>query len=398
MEKRPMAGVLQDVRVLDFGRYIAGPFAAALLGDFGDDVIRIERPEGGEDRFLYPQSTTGDGATFMQSNRNKRGMTLDLKHPGAAEVLRRLIETADVVVANLPQPTLVSLGLDYDALCKVRPDIILASISAFGPVGPYSQQVGFDGVAQSMSGAAYMTGFDGRPTRSFANWADMSTAMLGAMGVLAALRERDQTGRGQEVRGNLLKAAMTVLNATLIEQHVSRKDRTAPGNRGLAGAPVDILRTRDGWIMVQVIGDPLFRKWAKMIGELHWLDDPRFKDDTTRGDNGALISERTQAWCDQFTTQEALAHLAEARLPAGPVLSPQQALDDPHVAAAGFIQEVEYPGAARPIPYVRPVELSAHPNEIARRPPLLSEHTDEILAELGFSTAEIAGLQASKAV
>jgi crotonobetainyl-CoA:carnitine CoA-transferase CaiB-like acyl-CoA transferase len=393
-----MGGVLQDVRVLDFGRYIAGPFAAALLGDFGADVIRVERPEGGEDRMLYPQSTTGDGATFMQSNRNKRGMTLNLKHARAAEVLRRLIETADVVVANLPQPTLVSLGLDYEALCKVKPDIILASISAFGPTGPYAERVGFDGVAQCMSGAAYMTGFDGRPTRSFANWADMSTAMLGALGVMAALRERDQTGRGQEVRGNLLKTAMTVLNASLIEQKVSVRNRTPPGNRGLAGAPVDIIRTKDGWIMVQVLGNALFRKWTKMIGEPHWLDDPRFADDNLRGDNGQLISERTQAWSEQLTTAEALAKLAEARLPAGPVLSLQQALDDPHVAEADFIHEVAYPGAARPIPFVRPVELSAHPNEIARRPPLLGEHTAEILAELGFSAADVADLEASKAI
>ncbi|HEY3694397.1 CoA transferase [Phenylobacterium sp.] len=393
-----MAGVLQNVRVLDLGRYIAGPFCAALLGDFGADVIRVERPEGGEDRFLYPQTPQGDGATFLQSNRNKRGMTLDLKHPKAAEALRRLVASADVVVVNLPQPTLVSLGLDYEALCKVRPDIILAAVSAFGPSGPYSERVGFDGVAQSMSGAAYLTGFDGQPVRSFANWADVSTALLAALGVMAALRDRDRTGRGQEVRGNLLKSAMTVMNAPLIEQQVSRKNRVAQGNRGPTGGPVDIFRTRDGWIMVQVLGGALFRRWSKLIGEPHWLDDPRFQDDTGRGDNGAVISARTQAWCDQYTSAEALERLAEARLPAGPVLSPQQVLDDAHVAAADFIQEVEYPGAAGPIPYVRPVELSAHPAEIARRPPLLGEHNHEILGELGFSAAEITDLQDSKAI
>lgn len=393
-----MAGVLQDVRVLDFGRYIAGPFCAAMMGDMGADVIRIERLEGGEDRFLYPQTPQGDGATYLQSNRSKRGMTLDLKHPKAAEVLRRLLTGADVVIANLPQPTLVSLGLDYDALVKLRPDIILAAVSAFGPTGPYSDRVGFDGVAQCMSGAAYLSGFAGHPTRSFANWVDMSSAMLTCVGVLAALRERDQTGRGQEVRGNLLKTAMTVMNVPIIEQSVSQSNRVAQGNRGPTGGPVDIFRTRDGWIMVQVLGDGLFRRWTKLMGEPHWLDDPRLKDDTGRGDNGALISARTQAWCDQYTSAEALERLAEARLPAGPVLSPQQALDDPHVAATDLIQEIEYPGAARPIPYVRPLELSAHPAEIARRPPLLGEHTDEILGELGFSAAEIADLHDSKAV
>jgi crotonobetainyl-CoA:carnitine CoA-transferase CaiB-like acyl-CoA transferase len=392
-----MAGVLADVRVLDFGRYIAGPFAAALLGDLGADVIRVERPEGGEDRFLYPLTPQGDGATFLQSNRNKRGMTLDLKHPKAAPVLRRLLQSADVVVANLPQPTLVSLGLDYDALCKIRPDVVLASISAFGPTGPYSERVGFDGVAQCMSGAAYMTGEE-RPARSFANWADMSTAMLATIGVLGALRERDRTGRGQEVRGNLLKSAMTVLNATLIEQQVTQKNRPPPGNRGLAGAPVDILRTKDGWIMVQAIGAPLFKRWARMIGEPHWLEDPRFADDNLRGDNGAVISARTEEWTRERTTAEALRLLAENKLPAGPVLTPQQALDDPHVAAADFIQQVDFPGAPRPLPYVRPVELSAHPAEIARRPPLLGEHNAEILGELGFSGAEIEDLRDAGAI
>jgi crotonobetainyl-CoA:carnitine CoA-transferase CaiB-like acyl-CoA transferase len=150
--------------------------------------------------------------------------------------------------------------------------------------------------------------------------------------------------------------------------------------------------------MVQAIGDPLFRRWARMIGEPHWLEDPRFKDDNLRGDNSALISARTEAWTKERTTAEALKLLAENKLPAGPVLTPQQALDDAHVAAADFIQQVDYPGAPSPIPYVRPVELSGHSAEIARRPPLLGEHNDELLGELGFSAAEIDGLRAANAI
>jgi crotonobetainyl-CoA:carnitine CoA-transferase CaiB-like acyl-CoA transferase len=150
--------------------------------------------------------------------------------------------------------------------------------------------------------------------------------------------------------------------------------------------------------MVQAIGAPLFKRWARMIGEPHWLEDPRFADDNLRGDNGAVISARTEEWTKERTTAEALQLLAENKLPAGPVLTPQQALDDPHVAAADFIQQVDFPGAPSPLPYVRPVELSAHPAEIARRPPLLGEHNDEILGELGFSGGEIEGLREAGAI
>jgi len=393
-----MSGVLGGVRVLDFGRYIAGPFCAAMLGDFGADVIRIERREGGEDRFLFPQTAAGDGATFLQQNRNKRGMTLDLKHEGAGAVMRRLIGSADVVVANLPQPTLVSLGLDYDSLAAIKPDIILASVSAFGPVGPYSDRVGFDGVGQSMSGAVYMSGSEAQPMKAYANWVDTTTALLAAFGVMAALRERDQTGRGQEVRNNLLKSALTVTNALLIEQQMSRPDRQPRGNRGHTGGPVDLVPTRDGWIMVQVLGDGLFRRWARLVGEPHWLDDPRFANDTVRGDNGALISERTAAWCADLTTAEALDRLAEAKLPAGPVLKPQAALEDAHVVATDLFQQVDYPGAERSIPLVRPMELTVSEPGICRRPPLLGEHTDEVLGELGYAVGEIAELHESKVV
>ena len=188
-----MPGVLEGIRVLDFGRYIAGPYCAALLAEQGAEVIRIEKREGSEDRFQAPVSETGDGALFLQMNRNKLGLTLDPMSADGQQVVRKLVATADIVVANLPPQTLLEMRLDYASLTAVKPDIILTTVTAYGRGGPYSDRVGFDGIGQAMSGAAYLSGFD-RPTKSFASWVDMMSASLAAFGTLAAIHEHVRTG------------------------------------------------------------------------------------------------------------------------------------------------------------------------------------------------------------
>jgi crotonobetainyl-CoA:carnitine CoA-transferase CaiB-like acyl-CoA transferase len=389
-----MTGVLSGLRVLDFGRYIAGPYCAALLAEHGAEVIRIEKREGSEDRFQAPVTPTGDGALFLQMNRNKRGMTLNPMRPEGREVVARLVKTADVVVANLPPQTLAAMGLDYASLTAIKPDIILTTVSAYGRGGPYSDRVGFDGVGQVMSGAVYMTGEEDQPYRAQVPWVDFGTALHCAFGTMAAIMARKATGRGQMVEGALLATAVTLGNALLIEQAVIERDRVPTGNRGQTAAPVDIFRTRDGWILVQVIGDPLFRRWAQLMGEPHWLDDARFKDDISRGDNGAVVSERMARWCADYTTGEALEILGKAKIPAGPVLKPQQTLDDPHIRAMGFFQPTDFPGMTKPAPIAKaPVWLSATPGSIRHRAPVLGEHTDQILAELGYDRDAIAALR-----
>src|SRR5215475_10999924 len=199
-----MSDVLAGVRVLDFGRYIAGPFCAALLADLGADVIRIERRGGGEDRWLAPVGTDEVGALYLVMNRNKRGMTLDPSSDEGRAIVRKLVATADVVVANLPPEVLRSLALDLDSLRQTKSDIILTTVTGFGVGGPLSHKHGFDGIGQAMSGAVFLSGFPDQPIMTKVPWVDFGTAFLSAFGTMAALMERGKTGRGQKVEGALL--------------------------------------------------------------------------------------------------------------------------------------------------------------------------------------------------
>ena len=396
-----MSSVLDGIRVLDFGRYIAGPFCAALLGDLGAEVIRIERIGGGEDRGFIPVGAApaiapngGGGAMFLAMNRNKRGMTLDPASPKGREIVKQLVATADVVVANLPPAVLRSLALDLDSLRRTKSDIILTTVTGFGAGGPLSHKHGFDGIGQAMSGAVYLSGSPAQPIASKVPWVDFGTACLSAFGTLAALYERGKTGHGQKVEGALLRTAIAFANAPLIEQSLTGVDRIAIGNRGFNSAPADIFRTADGWIIATVIGQPMFRRWCRMIGEEDWLDDPRFADDQARADHGEIISARMNEWCATKSCAEALAELETASIVAGQVYSPQQALDDDHIRAAHLLEKREFPGIERTVPLApTPIELSETPGTYRRPAPLLGEHTDEILKSLGYEAAEIAALR-----
>jgi crotonobetainyl-CoA:carnitine CoA-transferase CaiB-like acyl-CoA transferase len=390
--------ILEGVRVLDFGRYIAGPFCSALLADFGADVIRIEKRGGSEDRFLLPITPSGDGASYIALNRNKRSLTLDPASDRGREIVRRLVATADVVVVNLPVPRLAALGLDYESLRAIRPDIILTMVSAFGSQGPYRDRVGFDAVGQAMSGSAFISGLPDAPARSMTNFVDYSTALASAYGTALALLERARTGEGRVVEASLFRTALNLTNGYALEQAATGRNRVGTGNRAQSAAPADLYRTSDGWIVIQVVGDPLFRRLARVVESPQWLEDPRFADDTRRGDHAAEIGERVAAWCAPRSNREALAELEGARIPCGPVYSFAEVLDDPHVRAAGLYEDIPYPGLPEPAKVAAaPVTLSGRP-AATRRAPLVGEHTSAILSELGYSESDIAALAACGAI
>jgi len=386
----PLAGI----RVLDFGRYIAGPYCAMLLADFGAQVIRIERREGGEDRYVAPLTDRGEGPMFIGFNRNKRGMTLDPGHPNSSEIKRRLIARTDVVIANLPLDVLTRLGIDYESLSAIKSDIILSRISAFGHEGPYTNRVGFDSIIQAMSGAMILTGFPGPPIRSVISFEDFGTALHAAFGIMVALYERERTGRGQIVDASLLATGVTFMQALLAERYVLDIVRRQQGNTGFHVAPNDVYRTKDGWIMVQTMGGPMFKRWARQIGREDLIDDPRCVDDITRANNHELITEAMNEWISALTTEEATRLLEEARIPCGKVYQLSEVFDDQQVIARGLFKYLDYPGSAKKVPVANtPVQLSQTSGEIRQRAPVLGEHTDEILRELDFTAEEIAGFR-----
>jgi crotonobetainyl-CoA:carnitine CoA-transferase CaiB-like acyl-CoA transferase len=303
------------------------------------------------------------------------------------------------VIANLPYEDLRKMGIDYESISAINPRIILATNSTFGSEGPYATRVGFDTIGQAMSGAMYLSGDGKVPTRANTPYVDFSSALLATVGVLAALMDRARTGQGQKVETALLRTAINIANGHLIEQAMLDLNRVATLNRGFTAGPSDTFKCRDGWIYAMTIGQPLFVRWCKLMGDERLAKDPRFKDDLARGDNGEALSEIMQKWCAGRTVAGALAELEANRIPAGAIYTPQQALDDPHVREAGFFHHMEFPGADKPVPVLQePVKLSRTPLSIRTRAPKLGEHTDQILRELGYDPAAIEKLRADRVV
>ncbi len=391
-----MAGILGGVRVLDFGRWIAGPYCAHVLASFGADVVRVERPKGEDDRYLMPVTEHGEGAQYLQCNGGKRCLTLEMTTPEGRAVMRRLIAEADVVVANYSPNALKHFGLDYETLKTIKPDIVLATATAFGEEGPLAERVGFDGVGQALSGAIWLTGEPGKPYRAATAPIDFATSLSLTYGVLAALIQKMRSGKGAHVQASLVATSLNLTNQILMEEATGFNHRVPTGNRSPMSGPSDVFRARDGgFFIMQVIGQKVFKRWCKVVGREDLANDPRFATDILRGRNGEELSRVMQDWSGQRDRSECLDILGAASIGCGPVLRPAEVVANAYGLADLFLPRIEFPGASGGVPVAPPPARLSEGSIAPSRPPLLGEHTAEVLADYGFKADEVVALKAA---
>jgi len=393
-----MFDVLRDVRVIDFGKFVAAPSATWLLSNMGAQVIKVEPVDGSPDREPFRITDELDGAGFLQLHSNKRSLCLEHTSAQGRAVLEKLVRASDVVVCGAPESTLARQSIDYRSLSALNPRLIYLNVSAYTSQGPRANEIGFDGTGQVMSGSTYMSGFGAQPTRSFCSFVDVSTGIYAAFAIACALIERARSGKGHYLETALMMSGYAAMSWLLVEQAATGRNRTRSGNRAQSSGPSDIFRTRDGWIVVQVVGDGLFAKVARLVGHPEWIDDPRFRTDNDRAEHGAVLSEGVAVWCAGLTNDEALRRLREARVPGAHVNSLQQALEEPQVAALQLTQTVSHPGRESLLLMKAPIMVDGALAPLRSRPPLSGEHTAAILAELGYSATEVAALSAARVI
>ncbi|WP_346619462.1 CoA transferase [Blastococcus montanus] len=386
---RPSA--LSGVRVLDLTQVMAGAYCSMLLADMGADVIKIERPDGGDDtRRMSRGPDVEHSPAFNAMNRNKRGLAVDLKDPRGAAVVRRLARDADVLVENFRPGLLERLGLGHEALRAENPALVYCSISGFGATGPYAGRGGYDLVAQAMSGLMSMTGESGRPpVKVGVPICDLNAGVFGAYGVLSAYIHRLRTGEGQFVDTSLLEAgiAYTVWETAMF---FGLGEVARPmGSAHRLSAPYEALPTADGWV---AIGAANQRNWERLCAALDasaLVDDPRFTDNPGRMKHRIELAGELASRLRRRSTGEWLEILHAAGVPSGPLHDIEQVYADPHVQARDMVVETVHPrmGTVRHIG--APVKLSGTPSAIRRPAPLLGQHTHEVLAEAGMTPEEI---------
>jgi len=387
VDPAPLAGI----RVLDLTRYLAGPFCTQLLADYGADVVKVESPRGREFR---PPGTERDSYFFLSSNRGKRSITLELHSDAGRDLLKRLLRDADVLVENFRPGVMQALGLDPEDLCRRHPRLIYCGISGFGPDGPYRDRPGFDQIAQGMSGFMSLTGTpESGPTRAGIAIGDLLAGIFGAHGIQLALLARQRSGRGQIVHTSLLEAMIGVLSWGA---GMFFESGTAPGPAGQhhpLSSPYGRFRARDGYLNIAAAKPAMWKRLARELSRDAWLTDERFADPVERVRNREALTREIESALQAADVAHWVERLNDAGIPAGPVLDLQQVFADPQVLARQMLVELEHPQVGTFKTTGLPVKLADSPGRIERRPPLLGEHTDEVLGEAGLSASEIAALR-----
>ena len=388
-----MRGPLAGLRVLDLGRYIAAPYCAAMLGDFGADVVKVERP-GGEDVRRQPPVIDGDSTYALVYNRSKRGLTVDARHPGGRELLRSLALQADIVLENFRPGVMAKLGCDYESLRSENPRLIMASITGFGQDGPYAQQPAFDSIAQAMSGLMSLTGeTDGPPLLNGTFIADYATALYATVGILLALRDRDQTGEGQHVDVALLDSAASLLTTAIPDLLAAGRTLSRAGARDRARSPVNAYPARDGFVYVAAVTQEQFGSLLRAIEQEEFGADPRFATPDSRHVNADLLDAVITEWTQERPVADILMLLQREDVPCTAVAGIADVVTNPQLRHRNMIVELERPGGAR-IPVAgQPIKLSRTPANVSRAAPGAGQHTRDVLRDwLGLDDARITEL------
>jgi len=391
-----MALPLRHLRVLDLTQVMAGPFCCQLLGDMGADVVKVEPPGVGDQarRGMGFKMKGEDTAAFLAVNRNKRSVALDLKDDRARSAFYRLVETADVLVENFRPGVSARLGIDYEQLKDVNPRLIYASISGFGQTGPYAKRPGFDLIAQGMSGVMSVTGEPGgAPVKSGIPISDLSAGLFCAFAVLSAQIAREETGRGQYIDTSLFEGALALSIWETAELWATGRVPQPLGSAHRLTAPYQALRTRDGYLTVGGNNQRLWSRLCAVIGREDLVEDERFATNPDRMANIEALEAELESALGDRDTGEWVELMLQEGVPAGPINDYRQVFEDPHTIAREMVVEMQHPveGTIRGLGV--PFKLSETPAEIRRAAPLLGEHTDEVLREVGLTPDEIAALQ-----
>ncbi|UXC16896.1 CaiB/BaiF CoA transferase family protein [Comamonas squillarum] len=397
----PRKGPLSGLVVVELTNVMAGPVGGLLLADMGAEVVKVERLPGGDDtRRAIPPEIQGESATFMMVNRNKRGIAVDLKHPDGLQVVRRLIDKADVVIENFRPGTMEKLGLGYDVLRASNPGLIYCKITGFGLNGPYAKRAGYDLIAQGMSGIMSLTGEGpGRPpVKVGVPIGDVTAGILASTGVLAAYIERLRTGEGQYVDTSLYEASLVHTYWQVAMAFATGESAGPMGSAHPVAAPYQAIPTQDGWINIGAVSQATWVGMTRVLQLEHLLEDERFASNRERmAHRDLLISIITEAMRSN-TTDYWVEKFEQAGVPAGPVRKIKDMLEDPQTLARDMVIEVDHPVAGQVQALGLPIKFS-HGNGVTRRgAPQYGEHTAEVLQELGYSSDDIAALAASQAV
>ena len=378
-----MSAALEGLRVIDLTAYLSGPFCAQILGDQGADVVKIERPEIGDDTRGMPPFVDGESAPFMLWNRNKRSVVLDFKSAEGLDACKRLIADADVVIENFKPGVADKLGLGFEELRVAHPRLIYCSVSGFGQTGPYRSRGGFDLIMQGMSGLMAVSGErDGPPHRIPLAISDVAAGMYAAIGILCAIAARERTGKGQMVDVSLLDSvtALGVYEAASFFATGERPECLGQAHRG--GSPYQVFKTSDGWITFGASPPHLWERLCEIVEAPALIDDPRFDSNAKRVENNdalvALIQDKLSA---QGNTHW-LSQLEQAGIPAGPVLYHDEVFSDRQILAREMVVDVDHPKVGEHKTLGTPIKLSETPGGVFRPAPLFGEHTQEVLAEL----------------